>query len=89
MIAVGTSERGDLVGAWRFELQTSCAQDKSASIYKPLPFNKDYEKQAFTGGGSMCPAVSGCALLIVGSLQKSLQSTGPSSSLNILVLCLA
>ena len=67
-----------LVGASGFEPEASCAQDKSASSRKPLPHSSYSENKALRFQSGMCAAVAGCARLIVGSLQKSLQCLGPS-----------
>ena len=62
-----------MVGARRFELRTSCAQGRRASLSKPSRCNMFSEKSAVSIMESLCLAAFGCARLIVGSLQKSLQ----------------
>jgi hypothetical protein len=37
MIAIGGNERARMVGAWRFELQTSCAQGRRATRLRYAP----------------------------------------------------
>jgi hypothetical protein len=66
-----------VVGARGFELQTSCAQDKSANSRKTLPRNRYSENKTFSSLNGMCAGVSGCVHLIAGSLQKPLQRVGP------------
>ena len=72
---------GDLVGAWRFELQTSCAQDRRATSCKSLSYSPHAEKPRFAGRLRLCLVVWGCARLLEGSLQKSLQSLSPADSI--------
>src|SRR6185312_9410510 len=59
-----------LVGAWRVELQTSCAQGRRASSCKVLAANATTEKQRLNPPESMWLAVSGCVRLVLGWLQN-------------------
>ena len=39
-----------VVGAWRFELQTSCAQDRRATSWKSFLFNLAFENKRVSQG---------------------------------------
>jgi hypothetical protein len=59
------------------EPATPCLQNKSAGPRNALHLNGCSENQALNTPDRMCAAVSGCARLIAGSLQKPLQFRGP------------
>ena len=61
-----------LVGAPRFELGTSCAQDRQPSFYKSFDFNHAVENSTVSPTQELWLGVARCTGLIVGSLQKSL-----------------
>ena len=61
-----------LVGAPRFELGTTCAQDRQPSARKPCPFNQSIENSTVSWTRELWLDVARCTGLIVGSLQKSL-----------------
>jgi hypothetical protein len=60
-----------------FEPPALCFEDSEPTLRNLLPFNGCSENQALKVRDRMCAAVSGCARLIVRSLQKPLQSRGP------------
>jgi len=62
-----------LVGAWRFELQTPCAQGIRASFSNALAFNASLQNQELNPSNRLWLAVSGYARLVAGWLQKRLQ----------------
>jgi hypothetical protein len=64
-----------LVGAWRFELQTSCAQGRLLTCRKQFIFNHSIENSRLRPYRRMCPDVPRCSRLLARSLQKSLQSS--------------
>jgi len=61
-----------LVGAPRFELGTSCAQDRQPRFCKPFRFNHAVENSTVSSKQELWLGVARCTGLIVGSLQKSL-----------------
>ena len=63
-----------LVGAWRFELQTSCAQGRRPTENKRPVFNVPAETKQLNCDRSMWLAVRNCAHLSVGWAQKLAQS---------------
>jgi hypothetical protein len=56
-----------------FEPATPCLQSNATIIRKPFRITNSTEKSALKRAPSMWLGVSGCDLLLVGSLQKSLQ----------------
>ncbi len=71
----------DLVGAWRFELQTSCAQGRRTTQNNPLALSVSTETKQLSHGRSMWLAVRECAHLSAGWAQKLAHSGGrPSRS---------
>src|ERR1700693_4948903 len=42
-----------LVGAWRFELQTSCAQDRLVAATSPVSVNQFYAERIGAGGATI------------------------------------
>ena len=61
-----------MVGAWRFELQTSCAQGRLLTSCKQFIFNHSIENSRLRPYSRVCPHVPGCGRLVARSLQKSL-----------------
>jgi len=50
-----------MVGAWRFELQTSCAQGRRVIFWKPFFYNAAFENKSVIeifGSGSACVNVT-------------------------------
>ena len=56
------------------EPATPCLQSKGPTLCNLLIFNPDSENQGLSRVQSLCPAVSGGAHLLAGSLQKSLHT---------------
>jgi hypothetical protein len=69
----------EVVGAKGFEPSTSWSRNKSASSRKTLCPSAHSENAVVRSPTGMCAAVSGCARLIAGSLQKPLQRVGVRS----------
>jgi len=65
----------ELVGAWRFELQTSCAQGRRTTLYNPPVFIVTAETKQLIRDRSMWLAVRNCAHLSVGWAQKLAQTS--------------
>jgi hypothetical protein len=63
-----------MVGAWRFELQTSCAQGRRSTENNRPVFNVPAETKQLSPDRSMWLAVRKCAHLSVGWAQKLAQS---------------
>jgi hypothetical protein len=66
-----------LVDVTGIEPVIPCLQNKIFASRKASRFNDHPDNKAFRFQGRMCAAVSGYVRLIIGSLQKSLQCTGP------------
>ena len=69
-----------LVGAWRFELQASCAQGRRAIENNRPVFNVPTETKQLSRDGSMWLAVRKRAHLSVGWAQKLAQSGAAHAS---------
>ena len=63
-----------MVGAWRFELQTSCAQGRRTTENNRPVFNVPAETKQLSADPSMWLGVPKCAPLSVGWAQKLAQS---------------
>ncbi len=66
---------GEVVGARRFELRTSCAQGRRTTQSNPPVFNITAETKQLSRDRSMWLAVRKCAHLSVGWAQKLAQSS--------------
>ena len=68
-----------MVGARGFEPRASCAQGSRPSFSKSIGSNPRTENADFSCARTLCPGVSGCARVIVGSLQKSLHQVAKTA----------
>ena len=63
----------EVVGAKGFEPSTSWSRTRRAKLHKNFRFNIQIEKQEVNFRSRVCVGVSGCAHLLLGSLQNPLQ----------------